>query len=1248
MRWSRTAAVVLAVLSLAWSATALPPGEPAAAPAPVASVAAGPGADGPDLGHTNRAAPPPGMPDWSRVGFRAGAPLPGDANLTGDTSCRITPQRLASEFGVVANDGGDDSTGLQKAIDHIRSRCSPGAGLDRLSLISLPSGRLDITRQISVDAGFLILRGQGSGDGGTRLVFRPDTDTRYDTLVNGRWDQTGMTAGSGSDIGSGGWIWPGRGMFRVQTREVADRYVDDHAAAPANRKDLFEGSVNQHWVSGIKLSARGDDPGYSARQGDNVVRLASNADMSKFSASGYVWVGAANSVAFYAKQGVTDRSMMEDLHMRQQMFRVATVDTRAKTLTLDRPLEWDLPVDSVSDGSDPLGTKPYASKVTPLKVVEGVGFEDFAYTQDLNGLPASGGGTYRLTPEQARNNYGNMAPEYAMHGIVFKWAANSWVRGLRATMTGSHPVVTENARNLQIERNSFDGAWNKGKGGNGYLRGSRVWDSLWAHNLSRNLRHFTFQWSASGNVAFRNDLDSDLNLHGGWEHHNLFEQNTVRIPYEHRSGNCASNCGGEAGEVDDGTWYPIWWAAGPKAAKWSGSSGPQNVFHDNTLIKQTTPGGPFEPYAPYSSGSAGSTAGTAFQFGSDNDTPQLFRPLSQGGQAIADWTGRETLDFTGRGVVRTDVGRRSSLFLRDTGGGLDPRQNHRRKVITWNMQGASSGGENKYSTVLPQMVQGNGSPTRTDIVLLQEAGAPPLSATRRRQLSQEKYWFRDGVRPDVFEYQLGTNRSGQGWLYWMQTEYTENTSVGRVNLAIWTRNRVEHDADVFVANPAFHDDQTGIWNSRPALGVNVDGVVYFTVHGLSGSGNDDPRLLRNIQEDMNTARLPWVALGDYNRAPYNPEAGNLNARLQLDYPNQFHVWAPPPNQPTHPTNGGTTPRILDYAVAPANQATTFENVNRVDGVTASDHYPVAVNLGQLPNAPTLPQSTVDQDLQGTRVMRNAGTTNGAGPSGGSSTAVTGQPVSQTSLPGQAYTLAADPEYPGYYRVLHEADRRYLGQEGGRRNAGIVLWPQPSVDQLWAPVDQGDGTWTLRNYYTQQYLTEVSDGGAIVARDEDGSAGQRWFLQSPRDALAVNEVALRSSPVDSQVLGLDDTQAGAGHRMGVALDVDDPDQRFLTIPAVRTDNEQCYYLSFDGKYVDSTAEHPYEPRDGSEVTLDPFRPADDGYLWCALAHGTDGVYLSNPTLDDEFMYLTADEAGGVTVEAYAPGIPVTLWELTPPE
>ncbi|MEV7815565.1 RICIN domain-containing protein [Streptomyces flaveolus] len=621
-------------------------------------ITAGPGASEADLSSANRSAPVPGMPDWSHVGYLGGQPLPHDGDVTGNASCRITPEQLASTYQVIPDDGKDDTTGLQNAIDYIKSQCSPQAGYHQLSLISLPSGQIDVSRQMYADADFLIIRGKGSGDGGTKFVFRPDLNTRYDTLVNGRWDQDSMVAGSGSDVGTGGWMWPGRGMFRVQTRDVATRYQDDWAAAPANRKDIFEGSVNQHWASGIKLSAQANDPAYSARKGDNVIQLVSNAAMTKFTLGGYVWVGAANSVKFYAQQGVTDQSKMENLHMRQEMFQVVRMDATAKTITLSRPLTWDLPVDSTSDGSPAIAGTVYASKVTPLKVVQGVGFEDFAYTQDMNGLPKLGGGTYSMTPEQAVNNYGNMAPEYAMHGIVFKWAANDWARGLKATMTGSHPIVTEDALNLQIEGNSFDGSWNKGKGGNGYLRGSRVWQSLYAYNLSRNLRHFTFQWSASGNVAFRNDLDSDLNLHGGWEHGNLFEQNTVRVSYDHRSASCTANCGGEAGEVDAGTWYPIWWAAGPKAIKWSGSSGPQNVFYNNTMIKQTTPGGSFDPYTPY-----GTQAGTAFEFGSDNSDPTQFHPLSQDGQPIPDWTDRETLDYTGQGLVAQPEGR-FSLFLR--------------------------------------------------------------------------------------------------------------------------------------------------------------------------------------------------------------------------------------------------------------------------------------------------------------------------------------------------------------------------------------------------------------------------------------------------------------------------------------------------------------------------------------------------------------------------------------------------------
>ncbi|MEU1258742.1 glycosyl hydrolase family 8 [Streptomyces chartreusis] len=607
----------------------------------------------PDLTSANRRAPVSGLPDWSKAGYRGGAALPDASDANPDPACTITAQELASQYGVRA-DGSDATSGLQRAIDDVRKNCTPNASYTKLSTITLPAGTITVTRQLGLDADYLVLRGAGKDQ--TTLRFRPDTNTRYDTLTEdgSDWDEDGAVHGPGK----GGWTWPGRGLLRVQTRDVAPKYASDHASAPANRKDIFEGSVNQHWASGGPLRA-------PSATGTNRIQLATNADMSRFKTGGYLWVGAANSRKFYQQQTATDASKYQNLHMRQQIFQITSVDTAGRNITIDKPLEYDLPVNSTSDGSTAIAGTVYPSRVTPLKVVQGVGIEDLSLTQDMAGMPKLGGGTCNLSEADAKNNYGNMAPEYAQHGIVLKWAANVWIRRVGTHMTGSHPIVTESAKNIQVQESTLDGSWNKGKGGNGYFRGSRVWDSLYAYNTTRNLRHFTFQWSASGNVVIGNDFDSDLNLHGGWERRNLFENNRAAVPFEHASKNCRSNCGEEGGDApDDSTWYPIWWAAGPKALKWSGSSGPQNVFYNNQLSKQRTQGGPYSDYY--------ADRHRLYQFGSAAGDPANFQHLAVSGATIPDWASRETLDYSkapnaGVNASRTDS--TGSLFLKNTGGG---------------------------------------------------------------------------------------------------------------------------------------------------------------------------------------------------------------------------------------------------------------------------------------------------------------------------------------------------------------------------------------------------------------------------------------------------------------------------------------------------------------------------------------------------------------------------------------------------
>ncbi|TVT51469.1 hypothetical protein FNH05_14830 [Amycolatopsis rhizosphaerae] len=594
----------------------------------------------PDTRADNRRAPVPGLPDWSKAGYRQGAGLPADADFNPDPRCRITPA-------VTPDDGRDDTEALQAAIDRIRRDCSPTASYNRLSLITLPAGVLDVTRQISIDANYLVIRGQGADPAtGTRFVFHPDDNTRYDVLTKdgGTWDQDGMDSGDGS----GGWLWPGRGLFRVQSRQVDPSYRKDYASAPANRKDLFEGTVNAHWKAGVKLREKPGDHGFAARTGDTVVPLAEGASLEHFAPGGYVNIRAANSMAFYQQQQAlpTDQEL-QNQHMRQQIFTIAAVNPAEHTITLDKPLEFDVPVNSVSDGSAKIGGKVYDSKAAPLvDPVVGVGLENFHISQDVA----------EADPARTTHNYGNTAPADALNGIVLKWTVNSWVRGIGTYLTGSHPIVTEEAKNIEIVGNNLNGAWNKGKGGNGYFRGSRVWDSLYAGNVTRNLRHFTFQWSSSDNVVIGNDFDNDLNLHGGWERRNLFERNTVRVPYEHRPGNCTTNCGDEGGSgPDDSAWFPIWWGAGAKAVKWSGATGPQNVFFGNTMSKQLVPGGPGVAFYP--------DPHRIYQFGWDG---AAYRPLSENGTPIRDWAGHEQDDFThGDGVDASRTDPADSLFLKN-------------------------------------------------------------------------------------------------------------------------------------------------------------------------------------------------------------------------------------------------------------------------------------------------------------------------------------------------------------------------------------------------------------------------------------------------------------------------------------------------------------------------------------------------------------------------------------------------------
>ncbi|KAK9700871.1 hypothetical protein K7432_011984 [Basidiobolus ranarum] len=623
------------------------------------------------LTNDNRRSQIYGLPNWSRAGYLEGrSELPDDSKVR----YRITAEELMSRFQVIPNDGVDDTHGLQGAIDHIKSIHIGGDS--NFALIELPSGTINLSSQIYLDASFLIIRGKGNdpnSPGSTKIILTPDENTRYDTLTSdgSRWDLENMKfehRNKRSTVkATGGWIWPGRGAFRVQKRDVAFKFEAAHLAAPANRKDLFEGSVNFHW----KTDGSGNGPRQNAIyrgflvdqtlqkagfKGGRTIQLNIDVDITEYQPGRYLWLGVPASKNNYVQWGVTTTAYYQNQYMFQDVFKIVGVDKFS--VTVDRDLEFDVYTSSIADGSEAMDDSVSFTKALPLSMVESVGLENFYLSQALPGQDAS----------SATHNYGNLSPADAMHGIVFKWAANSWVRNVRTFMTGSHPIVTEVAKNIQIQNNFLEGAWNKGKGGNGYLRGSRVWDSIYSNNTLRNLRHFTFQWTASRNVAILNDMDCDFNLHGGWEGYNLIELNKIVVPAGHAPGRCTANCGGEGGDTEEGAWYPIWWGAGEKASKWSGATGPQNIYFHNIMTKQLAEGGSYKDYEPYYRTT--SFPDNIFQMGWDRLSTHGIRYqhlTSNADTLLVNWTNSETLDYSKdplKGVNALSTDDHKSLFLK--------------------------------------------------------------------------------------------------------------------------------------------------------------------------------------------------------------------------------------------------------------------------------------------------------------------------------------------------------------------------------------------------------------------------------------------------------------------------------------------------------------------------------------------------------------------------------------------------------
>ena len=112
------------------------------------------------------------LPDYSYAGYGFGlADIPDFAGTT---------QIDAVDYGVVADDGNDDTDGLLAALDAANAVTGP-------VVLQLPPGRIELTSIFPIERSDFVLRGTGEGQGGTDLhIPRPldaiDTGARFDEI----------------------------------------------------------------------------------------------------------------------------------------------------------------------------------------------------------------------------------------------------------------------------------------------------------------------------------------------------------------------------------------------------------------------------------------------------------------------------------------------------------------------------------------------------------------------------------------------------------------------------------------------------------------------------------------------------------------------------------------------------------------------------------------------------------------------------------------------------------------------------------------------------------------------------------------------------------------------------------------------------------------------------------------------------------------------------------------------------------
>lgn len=194
-------------------------------------------------------------------------------------------------------------------------------------------------------------------------------------------------------------------------------------------------------------------------------------------------------------------------YIRQEIFQI--IKLHKNHLFLDRPLTFDYP--------------PKETEIRLILPAENVVLRNLTVSYEVTGGSKS----------PPKHIYRNLFPEKAVDLLRLEYTARVTLENLELLNAGRHALNLDKVYDVRVRKVRVAGAWNKGKGGYGYVRLARAFMCQLEDLEVTGIRHLTIQWSSSHNLLRRIYTEVDLNFHGGYPHHNLVTGVIFNIPREH-------------------------------------------------------------------------------------------------------------------------------------------------------------------------------------------------------------------------------------------------------------------------------------------------------------------------------------------------------------------------------------------------------------------------------------------------------------------------------------------------------------------------------------------------------------------------------------------------------------------------------------------------------------------------------------------------------------------------------------------